>query len=134
MHSEERIFRSRRDRAVAGVCAGIAYRRGYSLLLTRIVALVIAMLSGIGFIAYGVAWLLLPQAEVGSPQETLPLAHDPLKRSRRDAKLNGVCGGLAQYLKVDSGLLRVLLVLFVLWGGAGLVPYFYASLVVPRDS
>lgn len=58
-----------------------------------------------------------------------------LYRSRRDRKLFGLCGGLAEMLNVDATLLRILLiVLTVFSSGALILVYILAGLVVPKES
>jgi phage shock protein PspC (stress-responsive transcriptional regulator) len=54
-----------------------------------------------------------------------------LMRSSTDKKLGGVCAGLADYLDMDVTLIRVLWVLVVLCGGAGILLYLILWLVLP---
>lgn len=57
-----------------------------------------------------------------------------LYRSRRDSKLFGLCGGLAELLNVDSTLLRVVLLVTTFFTGGTLIPiYFIACLVIPKE-
>jgi phage shock protein PspC (stress-responsive transcriptional regulator) len=57
-----------------------------------------------------------------------------LYRSRRDKKLFGLCGGIAELLNVDATLLRILLiVLTVFTSGALILVYILAGLVVPKE-
>lgn len=57
-----------------------------------------------------------------------------LYRSRRDSKLFGLCGGLAEMMNVDSTLLRVVLVVTTFFTGGTLIPiYFIACLVIPKE-
>ena len=51
-----------------------------------------------------------------------------------DAKLFGVCGGLAEYFNIDPTILRVALVLLVLLAGLSLWIYLLAALIIPRKS
>lgn len=51
-----------------------------------------------------------------------------------DAKLFGVCGGLAEYFNIDPTLIRVALVLLVWLGGLSLWVYLLAALIIPRKS
>ena len=55
-----------------------------------------------------------------------------LYRSTTDKKICGVCGGLAEYLNVDSTIVRLILVLAVLFAGCGLLAYLIAALVIPN--
>ncbi len=54
-----------------------------------------------------------------------------LYKSRTDKKLDGVCGGLGEYFAVDSTLIRLAWVAFSLAGGAGLLAYIIAAIVIP---
>jgi phage shock protein C len=56
-----------------------------------------------------------------------------LYRSRTDRKLAGVCGGLAQYFKLDATLIRVLFVLLTVLGGSGLLVYLAMWILVPDE-
>jgi phage shock protein PspC (stress-responsive transcriptional regulator) len=55
-----------------------------------------------------------------------------LYRSITDKKLAGVCGGLAEYLGMDSTIIRLILVLAVLFTGVGILAYIVAALVIPN--
>jgi phage shock protein PspC (stress-responsive transcriptional regulator) len=60
-----------------------------------------------------------------------PTSSRKLVRSRRDRVVAGVCGGLAEYLGVDSVLVRIAAVLLVFAGGAGLVLYVIGWIAMP---
>ena len=59
-----------------------------------------------------------------------------LKRSRSDKKIFGVIGGLAQFFKIDSTLLRVIFIFLLII--TGLVPltifYLLAALIMPTEN
>lgn len=57
-----------------------------------------------------------------------------LKRSSRDKKIAGICGGFGEYFNVDPTLVRVLWILAVLLGGTGLLLYLILWIVVPLDA
>jgi phage shock protein C len=54
-----------------------------------------------------------------------------LQRSRSDRIIGGVCGGLAVYFNMDPVLVRVILVVITLMGGAGLLLYLILWAVLP---
>lgn len=56
-----------------------------------------------------------------------------LKRSSKDKKIAGICGGFGEYFNVDPTLVRVLWILAVLLGGTGLLLYIILWLVMPLD-
>lgn len=56
-----------------------------------------------------------------------------LYRSRHDRILGGVAAGVAEYFNIDPTIVRLAWLLTVLWGGAGVVLYIIAWIVVPLD-
>lgn len=56
-----------------------------------------------------------------------------LYKSSSDRKIFGVCGGIAEYLNVDSTIVRLALVLFTLAGGSGLIFYIIAAMVMADE-
>jgi len=59
-----------------------------------------------------------------------------LKRSTKDRMISGVIGGFSEYFNVDSVLLRVVFVFFLLATGLfpGVIAYLIAILMVPSDA
>ena len=58
-----------------------------------------------------------------------------LFRSTADKMIGGVCGGLAQYLEIDSTVVRILSAIIILFThGVGLAAYIVAWILVPEDS
>lgn len=56
-----------------------------------------------------------------------------LYRSVQNRKIAGVCAGLADYFDIDPTIVRLLLVVFFLMGGAGVIAYIIAWIVVPEE-
>src|SRR2546428_13583480 len=56
-----------------------------------------------------------------------------LERSRSDRMLAGVCGGLARYFDIHPAFYRVGFVVLTLLGGAGILIYIAAALVMPDE-
>jgi phage shock protein PspC (stress-responsive transcriptional regulator) len=56
-----------------------------------------------------------------------------LERSRSDRMLAGVCGGLARYFDIHPAFYRVGFVVLTLIGGAGVIIYLAAALVIPDE-
>ena len=57
-----------------------------------------------------------------------------LYRSRKNTKIAGVCGGIAEYFNIDSNIIRLLAVLTVFFGGGGIIVYFIAWIIIPLES
>ena len=62
------------EKKIAGVCAGFARYFGVDVTLMRILWIIVALCTGIGFIAYIVAWIVMPRDDspvtVCVPQQT----------------------------------------------------------------
>lgn len=54
------LVRPKRGRVIAGVCAGVARRFGWSAWLVRVLFIVSCVLPGPQFVAYLALWLLMP--------------------------------------------------------------------------
>jgi phage shock protein C len=50
----------------------------------------------------------------------------------RDKKVAGVCSGIADYFGWDPTLVRLVWVIFTLAGGAGILGYIIAMIVMPE--
>lgn len=51
-----------------------------------------------------------------------------------DAKVFGVCGGIAEYLDVDPTIVRICWALLIFAVGTGLIAYFICALCMPKKS
>ena len=64
-------MRPRAGRKLAGVCQGLANQYGWDVTLTRVIAVVLAvMVFPIGLIAYGLLWLMMPEEPLALPSST----------------------------------------------------------------
>ena len=56
----KRLERSSTDKMLGGVCGGLAEYFGIDATLTRIIAAALIIFTGVGPIAYILAWILMP--------------------------------------------------------------------------
>jgi phage shock protein PspC (stress-responsive transcriptional regulator) len=131
-----RLTRSRTDRTIAGVCAGMADYLGVDVVLMRLAWVVLSIVPGAvigGVIVYLIAWILIPEATEPASVAT----GRRLTRSATDKKIAGICGGLAEYFEVDATPIRVLWVVVSVFCGAiigGVIAYLIAWLILPRPA
>ena len=57
-----------------------------------------------------------------------------LVRSVRDKKIAGVCGGLGEYLGIDSTLIRIVFLIFLFTPPIIFIPYLIAWIVMPKET
>ena len=55
-----------------------------------------------------------------------------LYRSRENAMLAGVCGGIGEYFDIDPTLVRLAWVILGFCGGMGLWAYIIAAIIIPQ--
>lgn len=81
----KKLMRSRSDEKIAGVCGGFAEYFGIDSTLVRLIWLAAAFLAGWGFIAYLVAWIVMPEEKelqrVQSPVGTAAASSQPAPNS-----------------------------------------------------
>jgi phage shock protein C len=71
--------------------------------------------------------------QTGYHRPTPGTPYRQIYRSRYDRKLAGVCGGIAEYFRVDPTLVRlVAVVAAIVTGGAGLLAYGLAWIIMPE--
>jgi phage shock protein PspC (stress-responsive transcriptional regulator) len=67
----KRLYRSKNDRILGGVCAGLGHHLDIDPNVIRLIWAAVTVLSfGVGVIVYILAWILIP--EPGSENEILP--------------------------------------------------------------
>ena len=53
-----------------------------------------------------------------------------LYKSLKDRKIAGVCGGIAEYLNIDSNVIRIIWVVFAFGFGTGILAYIICALIL----
>ncbi|MBI2669429.1 PspC domain-containing protein [Candidatus Woesearchaeota archaeon] len=58
----KRLYRSRKDRVLGGVCSGIAHYFNVDPVIVRLIWVIGTLLSmGLGLLAYLIAWIIIPE-------------------------------------------------------------------------
>lgn len=63
----KRLYRSKNDALLGGVCGGIAEHLGVDPTLVRVVFAVLAVVSGVGILIYLLLWLIIPREGSANP-------------------------------------------------------------------
>ena len=61
------LVRSRSRRVIAGICGGLSEHYGWDLSLIRILAAASVLFSGVGLVAYVIAWIVIPDGQYALP-------------------------------------------------------------------
>lgn len=85
-----RLYRSRQDRMLAGVCGGLGEYFNIDSSLVRLGLVLLIVFGGTGFLAYIIAWIIIPEAPYGYEDYKEKRASEPSKGPRRDEKVEDV--------------------------------------------
>ena len=67
MEEPRKLYRSRNQRMVAGVCGGLAEYFNVDATLIRVIFLILAVFGGSGLVIYLAMWILVPDASKAEP-------------------------------------------------------------------
>lgn len=56
-----------------------------------------------------------------------------LYKSNKNKMLDGVCGGIGEYINIDPTIVRLGWVVFCALGGSGIIAYIIATIIIPRN-
>jgi phage shock protein C len=57
----KRLYRSRKDRILGGVCGGMGNYFNLDPVLVRVIWVVLLFAAGVGFLAYILSWIIIPE-------------------------------------------------------------------------
>ncbi len=60
MNAMKRVYRSRTDKKIAGVCGGFAKYFAIDPVIIRLIWLLFVLLAGTGLLIYIIAWIMIP--------------------------------------------------------------------------
>lgn len=128
----KKLFRDRWDKKIGGVCGGLGHFLGLDPTILRLLMVVICIFTGVLplLVLYIIAWMLIPLG----PPTYIQFECKRLYRSVRNRKIGGICGGIAESLKMDATLIRiVMLFAMVLTGFFPLIiAYIIGILIIPE--
>ncbi len=79
---KKKLYRSRNNRMIAGVCGGLGEYFDIDPTLVRLAAVFLTLWWGGGLLFYLMAWLVIPEAPAQvevEPAHLLPHDHDPVE-------------------------------------------------------
>ena len=109
-----KLFRDSSNRIIAGVCSGIAEYFKIDPIIIRIIFFIAVPLN---LILYVILWIGIPSKDFD------PNLRKILFRDKENGIFGGVAKGISNYLKIDVNIIRVVLVVSLFFGGAGLMFY-----------
>ena len=131
---DNKLYRDRKRQIIGGVASGIAHYLRIDplwirlMMLTCMIDLVVTRaLAPIVFVAYLVMWALLPgRTDLKEDKKVKKIYRNP-----DETVLGGVASGIAAYFGTTPALIRILFLLALIPGGAGLFIYIILWIIVP---
>jgi phage shock protein PspC (stress-responsive transcriptional regulator) len=117
----KRLFRDENNKAIGGVCSGLANYFNVDIIVVRIIFLILFFAFGFGLLPYIIMWVAVPSSSVAQ----IGGAKKKLFRDADDKYIAGVCSGIGNYFGINPWIPRVLFLLPFLsfisrwghWGG-----------------
>jgi phage shock protein C len=127
----KKLFRDRWDKKIAGVFGGLGSYFNVDPNILRLVA--VSLILPTGIIILPVIYLVLAFIIPKGPNVYIQPLCKKLYRTKQDALFLGVCSGIAQFLKVNVGLVRIafLALLFITGFFPLLIAYIAAGSILP---
>lgn len=135
-----RLVRDLRRKTLGGVCAGLAHYFNMDVVWVRLIFLTLflalpplghgfgAGVSSFTFIVYIAMWIALPGISTIEDDKTVK----KFFRNPEDKVLGGVASGIAAYFGVDTGVIRLLFVLGIVFFGVGFLLYIVLWMIAPQ--
>jgi len=129
----KRLYRSRRNKKLAGVCAGLGDYFEIDPSIIRLLVLIIGVFTAVVpiIIAYFIAAIIIPL----EPMNRAAKKYKRLYRSTKNKVIAGVLAGVAKYFKIDPIIIRLVFIFLMLI--TALVPmivlYFIAAIIIPEN-
>ncbi len=102
----KRMYRSRVDSKIGGVCGGLAEYFDIDPTLLRVIAVLLVFLHGTGLIAYIVAWIIMPRRPLGEePSVSNTAATGPNPSESQPPHTRGWGAAIAGMILILIGLL-----------------------------
>ena len=111
---DNKLYRDSSNRIIAGVCSGIAEYFKIDPIIVRVLFFIAVPLN---LIVYIIFWIGIPSKDFD------PDLRKILYRDKENGVIGGVAKGLSNYLKIDANIIRVVFVISLFFGGAGLLFY-----------
>ncbi|USG67267.1 PspC domain-containing protein [Brevibacillus ruminantium] len=86
---ERRLYRSRYDKRLFGVCGGVAHFLGMDATLVRIGLVILTLFTGVPLFIYFIMALIMPKEPVWSPGQDSYGAYDPMYSRSHGDSLDG---------------------------------------------
>jgi len=99
---KKKLYRSRKDQVIGGVCGGIAEYFGVDPIMVRLLAVFAVLFGGGGVLAYIIMWVIVPERPKGYVEDEISYDDEEDGEKKYDSQMVFGVGliGLGVYLAV----------------------------------
>ena len=125
----KKLYRDQKRKIAGGICAGFGHYFNIDPVWPRLLfALLVLGSYGSLLIVYIILWIALPASEELEEEASV-------RKMYRDSEkkvIGGVASGVAAFFGTDLTVIRVLFVIFIFFGGLGLLVYILLWITLPE--
>lgn len=79
---EKKLYRSRGNRVLGGVCGGIGEYFEIDPVLVRLIFLILFFVAGVGFLGYIIAWIIIPERPFDQEEIEIEIDEEAIKEQK----------------------------------------------------
>lgn len=128
-YTSRKLYRDEKRKILGGIGAGLGNYFKIDPVWPRLILALLAFGTyGVGILLYVVFWILLPASNSLEDEPSVRKMY----RDSGNKVLGGVASGVAAFFGTDATLIRVLFIVFAIFGGAGIIVYIILWLSLPE--
>ena len=130
----KKLHLSKKEKMIGGVCGGLAESTGFDVIIFRFIFAISIFFGGTGLVGYLILYAILPK-EDNEEYYVIDNVREKkykLYRSLNNRLIAGVCGGLGDFFKMDSSIVRLIFVALT-FAGFGIPVYLVFWLIIPLE-
>lgn len=128
----KKLYRSRTNRKLSGLCGGLGDYFKIDPTFIRLIVLFLCFFTVFFpvLIAYFIAVLIVPLEPLRKTKKHL----HRLYKSKKNRVIAGVCGGFAEFFKIDATIVRLIFIFVMIITAVFplLITYLIACLIIPE--
>ncbi len=100
---EKKLYRSRENRVVGGICGGIGEYLEIDPVIVRLIFLISFFVAGVGFLGYIIAWIIIPERPLDHEEIEFEIDEEVIKeqKEKRMKVLGYVLFGLGIFFTLE---------------------------------
>lgn len=142
----KKLHISQKNKMIFGICEGLSESTGIDVRLIRLAFIISVFFGGTGIMIYLILFAILPKGVENTDIIDVEIERDDAEDDHLKEKqytkiyriwkgrmIAGVCSGLADYLKWDVSIIRLLFIAMSFGAGVGIILYLLFWFLFPNE-